>query len=87
VYQDVLVEIDEETLQKIADITGGKYFRATDAESLVDVYGEIDTMEKTEIEQKQYVQYTELAPHFLMVAFVLLMIETLLSRTRLQRNP
>ena len=72
VYQDVLVEIDEETLQKIADITGGKYFRATDAESLVDVYSEIDTMEKTEIEQKQYVQYTELAPYFLMVAFGLL---------------
>ncbi len=87
VYQDVLVEIDEETLQKIADITGGKYFRATDAESLVEVYSEIDTMEKTEIEQKQYVQYTELAPYFLMVAFGLLMIETLLTRTRLQRNP
>jgi Ca-activated chloride channel family protein len=87
VYQDVLVEIDEETLQKIADITGGKYFRATDAESLVEVYKEIDTMEKTEIEQKQYVQYTELAPYFLMVAFGFLMLETLLSRTRLQRNP
>jgi Ca-activated chloride channel family protein len=87
VYVDRMVEIDEETLQKIADITEGRYFRATDAESLAEVYQQIDVMEKTEIEQKQYVQYTELAPYFLVTAFGLLMIETLLSRTRLQRNP
>jgi Ca-activated chloride channel family protein len=87
VYQEVLVEIDEETLQKIAEITRGKYFRATDAESLVEVYKEIDAMEKTEIEQKQYVRYTELAPYFLAWALGLLMLETVLSRTRLQRIP
>ena len=46
VYRDILVEIDEETLQKIADVTGGQYFRATDAESLAEVYKEIDAMEK-----------------------------------------
>ena len=87
VYQDVLVEIDEETLQKIADTTDGQYFRATDTESLVDVYAEIDALEKTEIQQKQYVRYTELAPYFMIIALGLLMFETLLTRTRLRRIP
>jgi Ca-activated chloride channel family protein len=87
VYRDILVEIDEETLEKIADVTGGQYFRATDAESLAEVYKEIDAMEKTEIEQKQYVRYTELAPYFMAVALGLLILETGLSRTRLQRFP
>jgi Ca-activated chloride channel family protein len=87
VYQDVLVEIDEETLQKIADVTEGQYFRATDAESLVEVYNQIDAMEKTEIEQKQYVRYTELAPYFMAIAFGLLVLEAVLTRTRLQRFP
>ena len=87
VYQDVLVEIDEETLQEIAETTDGKYFRATDTESLVDVYAEIDALEKTEIQQKQYVRYTELAPYFMIVALGLLMFETVLTRTRLRRIP
>jgi Ca-activated chloride channel family protein len=87
VYQDVLVEIDEEVLQQIAEVTSGKYFRATDAESLVDVYNEIDALEKTEIEQKQYVRYTELAPYFIAAALGLLFMEVVLSRTRLQRIP
>ena len=81
------VEIDEEVLQQIADVTGGKYFRATDAESLVDVYKEIDALEKTEIEQKQYVRYTELAPYFIAAVLGLLFVEVVLSRTRLQRIP
>lgn len=87
VYQDVLVEIDEETLQKIADTTEGKYFRATDTQSLAAVYAEIDALEKTEIQQKQYVRYTELAPYFMMGALGLLMFETVLTRTRLRRLP
>ncbi len=87
VYQDVLVEIDEDTLQKIADVTGGQYFRATDAESLVEVYSQIDAMEKTEIEQKLYLRYTELAPYFMAIAFGLLVLEAVLSRTRMQRFP
>jgi Ca-activated chloride channel family protein len=87
VYQDVLVEIDEETLQKIAETTNGKYFRATDTESLVEVYAEIDALEKTEIQQKQYVRYTELAPYLMIVALGLLMFETVLTRTRLRRIP
>ena len=87
VYQEVMVEIDEKTLQDIAQLTEGKYFRATDAESLVEVYREIDELEKTEIEQREYVQYTELAPYFMAVALGLLLAESLLSRTRLLSIP
>lgn len=87
VYQEVMVEIDEKTLQDIAQLTDGKYFRATDAQSLVEVYREIDELEKTEIEQREYVQYTELAPYFMAVALGLLLTESLLSRTRLARIP
>jgi len=87
VYQNVRVEIDEETLQKIAQLTEGKYFRATDADSLAEVYREIDALEKTEIEQKEYVRYTELAPYFMTVALGLLLAESLLARTRLLSIP
>jgi Ca-activated chloride channel family protein len=55
------VTIDEDTLRKIAAETGGKYFRATDTDSLVEIYREIDELEKTKIESKHYVDYRELA--------------------------
>ncbi len=55
------VNIDEETLTKIAETTGGQYFRATDTESLLEIYSEIDELEKTEVETLQYVDYRELA--------------------------
>ena len=87
VYQDVLVEIDEKTLEDIAQLTEGKYFRATDEKSLAKVYEEIDELEKTKIEQKEYVRYTELAPYFMMAALGLLLAESLLSRTRLLSIP
>jgi len=87
VYQQVLVEIDEKSLKEIAARTGGRYFRAQDAEELRKVYQEIDQLEKTKIEQKQYTRYTELAPYFMAVALGLLLTETALSRTRLARLP
>ena len=87
VYQDVLVEIDEETLEDIAELTEGKYFRATDEKSLAKVYEEIDELEKTKIKQKEYVRYTELAPYFMMAALGLLLAESVLSRTRLLSIP
>jgi Ca-activated chloride channel family protein len=87
VYQNVEIPIDEESLTEIAKITGGQFFRARDAESLKAVYGEIDTLERTEIEQIQYVRYTELAPRFMTAALLFLLGEVLLSRTRLRRFP
>lgn len=59
--QWVEVNIDEDTLTKIADTTGGKYFRATDTESLAKIYEEIDQLEKTSIEARHFVDYRELA--------------------------
>jgi Ca-activated chloride channel family protein len=60
-------EIDEETLQHIADLTGGKFFRATDVEA----YAEIDILERSEIEVKEFTQYRELYGWFLIPAFLM----------------
>jgi Ca-activated chloride channel homolog len=83
----VEIPIDEDTLKKISDVTGARFFRARDAESLRAVYDEIDTLERTKIEQVQYVRYTELAPRFMSAALVFLLFETFLARTRLRRFP
>ncbi len=87
VYQNVEIPIDEETLKKIADTTGARFFRARDAQSLEAVYEEIDTLERTEIQQVRYVRYTELAPPFMTAALLFLILEVALSRTRLRRLP
>ena len=86
-YQQVQVEIDEELLRRIADQTGGKYFRATDAEALRRVYAEIDKLEKSKIRVHQYRQKAELFAPYLGWAFVLLLIELVLSATRLRTMP
>jgi Ca-activated chloride channel family protein len=59
-YQNVSVDIDEEMLQKIAQMTGGRYFRATTTEELSEIYGEIDELETTEIEEILYRDYEDL---------------------------
>ena len=59
VIQKVQVDVDEETLKEIANITGGQFFRATDNKSLQKVYQEIDELERTEIEVTEYQNYTE----------------------------
>ena len=64
-------EIDEETLQHIADMTGGKFFRATDVKALASIYEEIDLLERSEIEVKEFTQYKELYGWFLIPAFLM----------------
>lgn len=59
-YQNVSVDIDEEMLQEIAQMTGGRYFRATTTEELSEIYGEIDELETTEIEEVLYRDYEDL---------------------------
>ena len=81
------VEIDEETLKKVASITGGRYFRATSEEKLQEIYREIGQMEKQEIKTRDYVDYTDLFPYFLWPGLVLLGLETVLSNTRFRRIP
>jgi Ca-activated chloride channel family protein len=80
-------DLDEETLQKIADATGGKYFRATDEKSLAGIYAEIDRLEKSKIDVKQYKDYIELFPYFAYLALGLLCVEILLAHTRFRKIP
>lgn len=81
------LELDEELLREIAETTGGRYFRATDAEGLRQVFTAIDQLEKTEIESKVRVLYSELFPLTLLPALALLLLERLLVATRLRRLP
>ena len=83
-YQTVQVEIDEELLNKIADMTGGQYFRATTTEGLRDIYQRIDRMEKTDVEVEHIRHYRERFYPFAALALLLLMIERLLVITRLR---
>lgn len=87
VYQNMLVEIDEETLKKIADSTGGRYFRATDTESLRQIYKEIDQLEKSKVEETGYRQYKELFGFFLVPALILLILAAVLENTVLLKLP
>jgi Ca-activated chloride channel family protein len=86
-YQQVRVDIDEDTLMKIASITDGKYFRATDTKSLRNIYSEIDKLEKTPIEDKGYLEYNELFPLFLIPGLIFLLMEIVLSHTYLRKIP
>ena len=86
-YVPMPVNIDEDVLKRISDMTGGKYFRATDRRSLEAIYLEIDRMEKTEIKVKEYTRYSELFPFFAGAALVLLLIETGLANTRFRKIP
>lgn len=69
------VEIDEALLEEIAEVTGGKYFRATDNESLEDIYDEINKLEKTEIEEFKYYKYEEKFRPLIFLAGILLLLE------------
>jgi len=86
-YVPMRVDIDETTLQKIADMTGGKYFRATDRVSLNKIYQEIDKMEKTKIKVKEYTRYSELFYYFVGGAVLLLLGEIGLANTKLRKIP
>ncbi len=85
VYQEV--DIDEATLQEIAKITGGKYYRATDTTELERIYDEIDQLEKTKVEVKEYTEYKELFHIFVMIGLLFLLIEIILANTRLRKIP
>ena len=77
-YQNVPVEIDEDLLKQIADMTGGLYFRATDNEKLEEIYEEIDALEKTDIEEFKFYSDEEKFRPLLLLAGFLLLFELLL---------
>ena len=81
------VDIDDEALEEIAALTGGRYFRATDRESLERVYEEIDALETTEIEMTSFTRYGELFHLPLAAGLGLLLLEVALGRTVLRRLP
>jgi len=86
-YQMMPVEIDEKVLQQVAEMTEGKYFRATDNKKLRSIYQEIDRLEKTRIEVRSYRRYTELFYLFIMAALALLTADIVLSTTWLRKLP
>lgn len=73
-YQNVQVNIDEEMLTQIAEITGGQYWRATALEELIAIYDEIDQLERSEIEEIIYIDYEDLYPKYLAGGLLLLML-------------
>ncbi len=86
-YQNVPVDVDEDTLQKIADKTGGKYYRADNAEKFKQIYDEIDKLEKTEAVVNKYTEYKELFPWLVAGGLALLLIELVLGQTAFRRLP
>lgn len=75
------VQIDEALLKKIAEQTGGNYYRATSNKSLKDIYTEIDELEKTKIEVSSYKHYAELFFPFALLAIIFLLAEAILRYT------
>jgi len=81
------VDIDEDTLKKIADRTGGKYYRADNTERFQAIYAEIDKLEKTEKEIKKFAHHKELFGWAIAPGLGLVLLETLLRHTLLRRLP
>ncbi len=86
-YVMVSVEIDEALLQEIAKTTGGLYFRATDRNSLQNIFSEIDRWEKSKIKIKNYYETRELFPYFLALGLLLLLLVETARRSFLRTLP
>ena len=86
-YEYVDVDLDENTMGKIAEETGGKYFRATDNESLRSVYKEIDRLEKSIISEKSFSNKSEHFLPFAIAAAIFLLLEFVLRKTVIRSLP
>jgi Ca-activated chloride channel homolog len=86
-YAPAQVFIDEFTLGQIASLTGGRYFRATDAAALRSIYGEIDRLEKARHVAESYQRYVDAFPPVVAVGLALLLLEIVLVNTRLRAVP
>jgi Ca-activated chloride channel family protein len=86
-YGPAQVFIDEFTLERIADMTGGQYFRATDAAALSSIYGQIDRLEKARHVAESYQTYVDVFSAVVAAGLVLLLLEVLLVNTRLRTVP
>ncbi|MBI4397999.1 MAG: VWA domain-containing protein [Candidatus Omnitrophica bacterium] len=86
-YVQARVDIDEKMLKRIADITGGTFFRARDPRGLEEAYKRIDKLEKTEVKVKEFSNYSDIFYYALWPALILLLLEILLSATVLLKLP
>ncbi|NQT23630.1 MAG: VWA domain-containing protein [Candidatus Omnitrophica bacterium] len=87
VYKNVNININEDILKEIANLTGGQFFRTTDIKSLRESYKEINKLEKVEIEETLYAQYRDIFRIFLVLALILLLSEIILGNTVLRTMP
>jgi Ca-activated chloride channel family protein len=87
VYVDLPVEIDESSLSRIAEITNGLYYRATDAPSLERIFQDIGRLEKTKIQVKTYTHYNERFVALLFSALALILLGTIAGFTRFEKVP
>lgn len=85
--QTMKVEIDEEMLRSVASATGGQSYRATDTDSLKEIYASINQLEKSTRKLKKYQQYEELYLWFLVPGLGILLLEMVLRQTRFRRLP
>jgi len=83
-YANVQVEIDEKLLTQISEMTGGKYFRATDNDRLEEIYSDINKLERTEIEEFKYYSVDEKFRYFLVPAILLIVFELVMKLTILR---
>ena len=81
------VDVDEETLARVAEVTGGRFFRATDTDTLGQIYAEIDTLEKNTDVLEKFERYRDFHPWLIAAALLMLTLERLLAETRLRRLP
>jgi Ca-activated chloride channel family protein len=86
-YVQTQVNIDEETLEQVARRTGGRYFRATDAEKLKEIYGTIDQLEKTEVKTRERTDWNDRFAWFLIPGLALLLAVALIDAAYLRRLP
>jgi len=86
-YQDFEDPVNVELLSRMASETGGKFFRADQSDSLQKIFKEIDGLEKTKVEQKSYVKYTEQFQKFLWIGLILFGLSLLFGNTYFRRVP
>ena len=87
ITQKVKADIDEEVLQAMAQLTGGRYFRATNKSKLADIFDEIDQMEKTKMNIREFSRKEEEFLPFVLAALALLLMHVLIKNTILRNIP
>lgn len=87
ITQKVKADIDEEVLQAMAQLTGGRYFRATNKSKLADIFDEIDQMEKTKMNIREFSRKEEEYLPFVLAALALLLMYILIKNTILRNIP